>query len=176
MIARRHLSVVGASGVIVLAVVVVGLIVPQINHAAGRSLTAITVTPSNPTINAGQTESFAATGTFSDGSTQVLNTGGGTWAATGSLATPRFYHSATLLQDGSVLVVGGYNSAGVSQASAERFYPASGTWIPAGSMASARLAHTATLLPGGKVLIYSAGYSSTELGNFNLNLKTTKLQ
>src|SRR5436309_2089504 len=146
MLARR-LTVSGACGVVGLAVVLVGLIVPQINHAAGRSLTAITVTPSNPTIDPGQAQSFTATGTFSDGSMQVLNTGGGAWAATGSLTTARFYHSATLLQDGSVLVVGGYNSAGITQASTERFYPASGTWVPAGSMASARLAHTATLLP-----------------------------
>lgn len=36
------------------------------------SLTSITVTPANPTINVGQTQPFTATGTFSDGSTQVL--------------------------------------------------------------------------------------------------------
>ena len=28
---------------------------------------------------------------------------------------------------------------------------------------------------GGKVLVYSAGYGSTELGNFNLNLRTKAL-
>jgi hypothetical protein len=37
----------------------------------------------------------------------------------------RFYHSATLLQDGSVLVVGGKTGAGASNyvGTAERFYP-----------------------------------------------------
>ena len=33
-----------------------------------------------------------------------------------------------------------------------------------------------TIPPQGKILVYSAGYTSTELGNFNLNLRTDKLQ
>jgi hypothetical protein len=33
-----------------------------------------------------------------------------------------------------------------------------------------------TIPPGGKILVYSAGYGSSEVGPFNLNLKTTKLQ
>jgi hypothetical protein len=35
------------------------------------------------------------------------HTGGGTWTATGSLNTGRFLHSATVLPNGMVLVVGG---------------------------------------------------------------------
>jgi WD40 repeat protein len=71
---------------------------------------------------------------------------------TGSLATARDGHTATLLSNGKVLVAGGYN--GSSQlASAELYDPASGTWTATGSLATARLSHTATLLPNGKVLV-----------------------
>jgi N-acetylneuraminic acid mutarotase len=118
-----------------------------------KILVSISVTPSSATLTAAQSnQQFTATGTFSDESTQPLSAGGGAWAPSGTLATPRFYHTATLLQDGTVLVVGGYNGSSTF-ASAERYYPASGTWVPAGSMATARLSHSATLLPNGKVLV-----------------------
>ena len=49
-----------------------------------------------------------------------------TWTATGSLNTARYYHTATLLQNGMVLVAGGAGLGGI--ASAELYDPASGTW------------------------------------------------
>ncbi len=50
----------------------------------------------------------------------------GLWTATGSLATARRNHTATLLPNGKVLVAGGYNDASGSLASAELYDPASG--------------------------------------------------
>ena len=88
------------------ALVIAALVVPRVNHAQTRYLTAITVTPAAPTIGVGQTAAFSGLGTFNDASTETVNAGGGTWAPSGSLTTPRFYHTATLLQDGTVLVAG----------------------------------------------------------------------
>src|SRR5436190_1875396 len=51
------------------------------------------------------------------------------WTPTGSMATARFWHTATPLPDGRVLVAGGYGSSGFL-ASAEIYDPASGTWSP----------------------------------------------
>jgi len=68
----------------------------------------------------------------------------GTWSSTGSMATARQYHSATLLSDGKVLVAGGGSSSGIL-ASAELYDPAVGTWSSTGSMATARHTHSATL-------------------------------
>jgi uncharacterized delta-60 repeat protein len=75
----------------------------------------------------------------------------GTWTGTGGLSTNRFGHTATLLPNGKVLAIGGYNGGALS--SAELFDPATGTWTSAGTLAKARQLHTATVLPNGKVLV-----------------------
>jgi hypothetical protein len=73
------------------------------------------------------------------------------WNSTGSLATARYLHTATLLFSGKVLVAGGGDTSWL--ASAELYDPATGTWAPTGSLATARTQHTATLLFSGKVLV-----------------------
>ena len=81
----------------------------------------------------------------------------GMWTVTGSLATARREHTATLLPNGKVLVAGGYNGDLLS--SAELYDPATGLWTRTGSMATARYSHSATLLPNGKVLV-AGGFDS----------------
>jgi N-acetylneuraminic acid mutarotase len=87
------------------------------------------------------------------------------FTTTGPLNFGRAGHSATLLPNGTVLVVGGYNGA-IRLTSAELYDPAAGTWTPTGAMATGRTTHTTTLLPNGKVLatgghVSSAGSTST---------------
>jgi hypothetical protein len=50
----------------------------------------------------------------------------GTFALTGSLNTARYDHTATLLQNGQVLVTGGVDINGNSLSSAELYNPATG--------------------------------------------------
>ena len=90
------------------------------------------------------------------------------FAGTGSLATAREYHTATLLPNGKVLVAGGLDNNGNALSSAVLYDPAAGTWSNTGSLATARYFHTATLLSNGKVLVAAGdgniGYlSSAEL-------------
>jgi N-acetylneuraminic acid mutarotase len=77
----------------------------------------------------------------------------GTWSSTGNLNDARGDHTATLLPNGKVLVVGGGPSADSPLISAELYDPVTGTWGSLASLNTARLAHTATLLPNGKVLV-----------------------
>src|SRR5919108_4177301 len=71
---------------------------------------------------------------------------------TGQLNTERRGHTATLLQNGKILIVGGENQSGILS-QAEVFDPASLTSPPAPAAVSPRTDHTATLLPDGRVLI-----------------------
>jgi len=88
----------------------------------------------------------------------------GSWAATGSLNVPRLQATATLLDNGKVLVAGGRNFAlTASHKSAELYDPLTGTFALTGSMTSGRWSHTATLLPNGKVLV-AGGYTDPTTG------------
>ncbi len=73
------------------------------------------------------------------------------WTSTGSMATARYGHTATLLPDGRVLVAAG-DATGAS-ASAEVYDPATGTWSATGSMSVPRGYHVAALLRDGRVLV-----------------------
>ena len=79
-----------------------------------------------------------------------------TWSSAGSLSTPRWGHTATLLPNGKVLVAGGspddpYTPG--SLASVEIYDPGTNTWSAAASMHTPRSFHSATLLADGRVLI-----------------------
>jgi len=86
-------------------------------------------------------------------SAELYNPWANTWSAINALLAARQAHSATLLPDSRVLVVGGYGLAGAPLKSAEIYDPATDAWSAAASLATARASHTATLLPNGSVLV-----------------------
>jgi len=76
----------------------------------------------------------------------------------GSLRARRASHTSTVLPDGRVLVVGGFEKGldGYSQiyhGTAELFDPRNGGFVSVASRAVARAGHTATALPDGRVLL-----------------------
>ena len=80
------------------------------------------------------------------------------WTSAGNMATARAGHTATLLQDGTVLVAGGNSVSYTITDTAEIYDPNSNTWTATGSMSTPRWGHSATLLPNGKVLV-AGGYN-----------------
>ncbi|WP_437938116.1 kelch repeat-containing protein [Sorangium sp. So ce341] len=73
----------------------------------------------------------------------------GAWTPTGAMIHARMRHTATLLEDGRVLVLGGHK--GILET--EIYNPATGVWTPAAPTNEHRVAHTATRLANGKVLV-----------------------
>src|SRR5437867_7044012 len=77
----------------------------------------------------------------------------GTWSSTGSMSVGRFVFTATTLQNGTVLVAGGYTPDNTNTNTADLYNPATGTFTPTGSMHDARVGFSATRLPDGRVLV-----------------------
>src|SRR5205814_608722 len=84
--------------------------------------------------------------------------------STGAMTVERSYHTATRLNDGKVLIAGGYNQLGDPLASGEIYDPVTGVFsATANNMPNKAAGHTATLLPSGKVLVVGGGNSASQL-------------
>jgi cell division protein FtsB len=79
------------------------------------------------------------------------------WSLAGLMTVPRAGHTATLLRDGRVLLVGGFTA----KDSAEIYDLTTNTFSPTGSLNTGRHEHSAALLPDGRMLVvggYNNGY------------------
>ena len=111
-----------------------------------------------------------------DATAEVYNVQTGRWTKTaGAMTTPRFEHTATLLDDGRVLVVGGQGPpiSGSSQALAttEIYDPAVDSFRRSNDLTDARANHAAVKLPDRTVLVVG-GAGGT---NGDTSLATTEV-
>jgi len=126
---------------------------------AGLSLNAVTGAISGtPTVVQAQT-TYTVTGSNSAGSVSaqitiaVVPAVVGEWLLADHMNNKgRIRHTATLLNDGKVLVAGGFGPGGAST-STELYDPASDSWSKSGSLSQQRQNATATLLRDGRVLV-----------------------
>jgi hypothetical protein len=90
-------------------------------------------------------------------SAEVCDSDGDTCVLVGSMAVGRQFATATLLNNGRVLIAGGdadsADCTGCATATAELYDPVTQTFSPTGSMHTPRIGHTATGLPDDDVLI-----------------------
>jgi hypothetical protein len=105
-----------------------------------------------------------------------------TFVPTASMASPRVWHSLTLLPNGMVLAAGGETDTCSGSAcwfagtltTAELYDPAIGAFVATGSMTTARETHTATVLKNGKVLL-TGGVSYGGIGAYNGSFASAEL-
>ena len=89
----------------------------------------------------------------------------GSFTRTGDMTVPRASHTATLLANGKVLIVGGVSPSGPGPlATAELYDPSTGRFSLTGTMSVPRVSHTATLLPDGRVLVTGGGATGVSAG------------
>ena len=136
---------------------------PTGNLQDGRWFHTATLLPTGKVLVAGgAVEADYGSCTAGKDSAELYDSALGTFASTATMTNRRYAQTSTLLQDGAVLITGGFSfdfsacdQDGTSPAlsSAEIYDPSNGSFAPTGSMAEVRGGHTATLLTNGKVLI-----------------------
>lgn len=99
-------------------------------------------------------------------SAEIFNPAINSFISVGSMSVPRTFHTATLLNDGRILITGGTDNNGLALNSAEIFNPATNSFSSVGNLTTGRFYHTATLLNDGKILI---------AGGNNISLKSTEI-
>src|SRR5262249_2362776 len=93
---------------------------------------------------------------------ELYDPASGVWSPTGNLTWGRVLHTATLLPNGKVLVVGGWGGSDQLAHGAELYDPSTGTWSLTPGWGG--IYHTAPLLPNGKVLIVDGALGGPSVG------------
>jgi hypothetical protein len=133
-----------------------GLFTPTRPMAIGRALHQATLLADGRVLMSGGFGVASGPGAPGPEHAEIFDPTTGTFAPAGELQAGRFLHSATLLTDGRVLVVGGV--ANPSDRSAveltELYDPAANAWSHGPTLAPAWPGATVTLLGNGKVLVF----------------------
>ena len=102
--------------------------------------------------NLNHTNGVATLTATTKATSEIYKSATSTFVNGGTMHGARHLYTATLLNDGTILVAGGFNKE-TPLATAEIYHPSTGKFTAVGPMKVARAMHTATLLPNGQVLI-----------------------
>lgn len=128
-----------------------------ISMVRGHEFHSSTVLPDGTVLIAGGSDAFFATSAAAQ--SEVFTPGTNTFASTGSLQTPRYNHVSSLLANGNMLAIGGFQPQGVGPIGSVEVYNspapsfAPGAFSQVGPMVAARSFYAASALQNGKVLL-----------------------
>lgn len=124
---------------------------PALKMNAERAAHSATLLPDGKVLIAG---GFREEGTqeIAIASAEIFDPTTNTFTPTSDMNEPRNGHTSTLLENGQVLIIGGWNQDGRTS-TAELYNPQKGAFEYVGSLMAPRQGFTATLLKNGKVLI-----------------------
>jgi len=122
-------------------------------------------------LTSGTTTIAATLGSFTPSASLSVTSSSG-FVLTGSMNTPRWDPTSTLLNSGMVLIAGGLNNNGYVS-SAELYDPIVGAFTLTGSLDAPRYAQSATLLNNGMVLIAGGYNNGVSLADAELYNPTT---
>ena len=134
-----------------------GTFTPTGSMTASRFSHTATLLPNGKVLIAGGDSNVFEFGSSARASAELYDPSTGTFTATGEMTTARSWHTATLLNNGRVLVAGGSRNRPL--ASAELYDPLKGTFAATGEMTNPG-SQTATLLSNGKVLFEGSYWSA----------------
>ncbi|MBI5239719.1 MAG: hypothetical protein HY926_04545 [Elusimicrobia bacterium] len=133
-----------------------------------RSLHTATLLPNGRVLVAGgYSTNSASTGAIAGSEVYYPDTQ--VWASSSAMNSPRNNHTATLLPDGNVLVVGGYAN-GTYLNSAEVYFSTAQAWLTVAPLpgGSERALHTATLLKDGRVMVIGGQNALGVINTYNI--------
>lgn len=141
---------------------------PTGSMSVGRCYFTATLLPNGQVLVAGGTAAVqdGIQTMASINSAELYTPSTGTWQTTGSLNVARELASARMLQNGKVLVAGGWNTTNgttTGVASAEIFDPATGRWSFTGS---GGLGALGSPLPNGGLLVYPSAFYDPATGTW----------
>ena len=141
--------------------------------ATSRSNHTATLLPNGKVLIAGGFNGYTTAAKLA--SAELYDPATGLFSATNSMSKARVSHTATLLPNGKVLIIGGSNSSDGYLASTELYDPKTGMFSATGSLSVPRSKHTATLLPDGKVLVAGGSYGAIFLSSAEIYDPSTGL-
>lgn len=117
----------------------------------GRFAHTASLLPSGDVLVVGGASAVAVPAALS--SVERYSPASGNWSTQAQLLTPRRNHTATVLPDGRVVVVGGQSGSGTLLSSTEIYDPGTDSWAPGAELPASRELHGASLMPDGRVVV-----------------------